>query len=103
MSLKNINRLKRAVWSVLYIAEALIFARFVTFVYTGELNGFIFFLREISNFLIWPFDGMFPVFIYKGYNINLDLIFAMCVYYVIAWSLVRLLRHMENLPETTIE
>lgn len=105
MNYKNIFRIKQAIWSVVYIIEALIFFRFLLIVFSAnEASGFVQFVFEISNLFIKPFANIFTNdFVYQDYVINMNLILAMIVYYIVAWIATRLIVLVRPLSDSGVQ
>lgn len=105
MNYKNIFRLKQAIWSVFYIIEALIFFRFLLIAFNANPDsGFVHFVFEISDMFVRPFQGIFAnQFGYGEYVIDMNLVLAMVVYYIVAWIATRLLVLMRPLSDSGVQ
>jgi len=89
MQLKNIFRLREAIWSLLYLIEVLLLFRFILVFMRASLNsGLVQFIFIISQQFVQPFQYIISFFNLEVFPFSLPIILAMLVYFVITKSIL---------------
>jgi len=103
-----VSRITKLTWLVFSVIEVLIAFRLVLqMIGANPGSGFVNFIYSLTQFLVAPFLAIVPNITYTGGVIEVASIFALVVYPILGWIIVRAFRIIfadsrSNRSETTV-
>jgi hypothetical protein len=90
---KNIFRAYQIVWYILGIIESLLLLRLILrFLAANPSNPFANLIYSLSGVFTYPFSTLFSTFQTGNSVLEISTLFAMLIYWLLAWALVKILQ-----------
>src|SRR5258706_6376712 len=101
---RSILRSRQIIWYVLGVVEFLLLFRFLLKLFgANPLSGFMVLVDVLSTPLTIFFSGLFPSSIAGNIVVEWSTLFAMLVYFILAWGISKLFRFKKPVDPQEVE